>query len=200
MKMISLLASLLLSVSVFAKAAPELNPYQVETSHASLDFAIKHMMISNVKGSFKKWNGEFMFDKATGTLDNVKINVETASIFTNDEKRDEHLKNEDFFNVSKFPSMSFVSKKVVMKGKKPSKLEGELTLVGVTKPVVVDIEFLGSTTSFQGTEILAFKGKTKINRKDFGMTWNKALDKGGFAIGETVDVAFEFESVPVNKK
>lgn len=200
MKILSLVLTVLVSLNVFAKAEPVLSPYQVDGSHATLDFSIKHMMISNVKGTFKKWNGEFMFDKTSGVLDNVKISVDANSINTNDEKRDEHLKNEDFFNVKKFPTLDFASKKVVFKGKKPAKMLGDLTIAGVTKPVTIDIEFMGSIMSLYGSEIVAFKGKTKINRKDFGMSWNKALDKGGLAIGEDVEIAFDFEANPVNKK
>lgn len=193
------LFALLFSLNLLAKTAPIVPvPYKLDTAHASLTFGIKHMMLSTVKGSFAKWDGDFYFDKSTGTLENAKFYVEANSVSTNDVKRDEHLRGPDFFNVEKFPKIEFVSKKVEMKNKKPVKMIGDLTMLGVTKPATIKIEYLGSMQGFTG-EFVVFKGSTKINRKDFGMTFNKALDKGGLAVGEEVEIAFDFEAIPTNK-
>lgn len=194
------LFSLLFSVNLVAATTPVVPlPYKLDTAHASLTFGIKHMMLSTVKGSFAKWDGDFLFDKATGTLENAKFAIEANSVNTNDPKRDEHLRGPDFFNVEKFPKIEFVSKKVEMKNKKPVKMIGDLTMLGVTKPATVKVDYLGSMMGFGGSEFVVFKGSTKINRKDFGMTFNKALDKGGLAVGEEVEIAFDFEAVPTNK-
>ncbi|MFZ4714293.1 MAG: YceI family protein [Bacteriovoracaceae bacterium] len=189
----------LLAAKPTAKVEPILTQYQIDTSHGSLDFSIKHMMISNTKGAFKKWDGSFMFDKESGKLSDVKVNVDINSIDTKDEKRDGHLKGADFFDTAKFPSMAFVSNSVSMKAKKPSKIVGDLTIHGVTKPVTLNVDYLGSTKSMMGTDVVAFKGTTMINRKDFGLTWNKALELGGVAIGEEVSISFDFEAGPTNK-
>lgn len=196
-----ILLSLVLSFNIFAKPAPaQPLPYKLDTAHASLTFGIKHMMLSTVKGSFAKWDGDFYFDKATGNIENVKFAIESTSVNTNDAKRDEHLRGADFFNVEKFPKIEFVGKKVEIKNKKPVALNGDLTMLGVTKPVKWKVDYLGAMTNpFSGQEFVVFKGTTKINRKDFGMTFNKALDKGGLALGEDVEIAFDFEAIPTNK-
>ena len=187
-------------MNLLAKITPvSLLPYKLDTQHASINFGIKHMMLSTVKGTFTKWDGDFMFDKSSGGLENIKFTIDPASVNTNDPKRDEHLRGADFFYVEKFPKIEFVSKKVTIKNKKPVSMIGDLMMLGITKPVTVKIDYLGSTTSLYGTEIVVFKGSAKITRKDFGMSWNKTLDKGGFAVGEEVEITFDFEALPTNK-
>lgn len=190
----------LFSLNLFAKITPVTPlPYKLDTQHASLTFGIKHMMLSTVKGSFAKWDGDFYFDKASGKLENIKFAVEANSINTSDVKRDEHLRGADFFNVEKFPKIEFVSTKVEMKNKKPVKMTGNLTMLGVTKPITWKVHYLGSMMGFSGAEFVVFNASTKVNRKDFGMIYNKALDKGGLALGEEVDIALDFEAIPTNK-
>lgn len=194
-----LLLSLFLNINLYAKVASQAIPYTIDTGHASLEFKVKHMMISDVKGIFKAFHGDFYFDKKSGDLENINITIDSKSIFTNDIKRDEHLIGADFLNGEKFSTMNFVSKKVTKKGSKPVKIDGEFEMLSVKKPLSLSVEYMGSYKSLTGTENVAFKGKGKLNRKDFGITFNKILDAGGVAIGDVVDFTFEFEAVPSNK-
>jgi polyisoprenoid-binding protein YceI len=177
----------------------ELTQYQIDSSHSSLDFSIKHMMIANIRGTFRKWDGQFLFDPKTKKLSDIKINIEIQSIDTLEEKRDEHLKSKDFFDSSNFPLMTFISNKVEYKNKLPHKIIGELSLHGVKKIITLKVNYLGSTTSLTGAQMAAFKGQTQINRKDFGITWNKLLESGGIAVGEMVQINFDLEANPTNK-
>jgi polyisoprenoid-binding protein YceI len=178
---------------------PELTQYQIDLSHSSLDFSIKHMMISNIKGAFRKWDGQFLFDPKSKKLDAVRINIEIQSIDTKEEKRDEHLKSKDFFDSPNYPLMTFTSSKVVYKNNLPHKIIGELSLHGVKKTVTLKVTYLGSTTSLTGAQMVAFKGEALINRKEFGISWNKVLELGGVAVGERVQISFDLEANPTHK-
>lgn len=168
--------------------------YKLDKSHMQVGFSIRHLMVSNVKGHFDKVDGSIDFDGKTETLKSINAEIEAASINTNEADRDKHLRNDDFFAVDKHPKITFVSDKaVVVKKGKTAKVPGTLTIKNVAKPVTLDVTNNGEI-EFMGTKKIGFSASTKINRKDFGMAWNKALDKGGVAVGDEVTITIEGEA------
>jgi polyisoprenoid-binding protein YceI len=168
--------------------------YTVDASHSSVGFGIKHL-VGKVKGEFTDKEGTFSFDPAKPTDATGKFTVKMASVSTNNAKRDEHLKSGDFFDVQKFPEMTLDKVKVKPgKGKDKYKLTGDLTLHGVTKPVSFDLEFTGLAKDPWGNMRAGFSAEGKINRKDFGIVWNKSLDAGGLMLGEDVSIELQIEA------
>jgi polyisoprenoid-binding protein YceI len=168
--------------------------YEIDKDHTTITFAIKHLVISKVKGSFDNFSGDFDYDAKNVGASKVNTTIQTDSINTAVKKRDDHLKSADFFDVAKFPTITFTSKKVNASGKK-AKIEGDLTIHGVTKPVVLDVEMNGAVKDPWGNNRAGFSAKTKVNRKDFGLTWNKALEAGGFVVGDDVEISIEIEGI-----
>lgn len=183
----AVLVSLLL-VSGIAQAAP----YKLDTAHMNVGFSVKHLMISNVKGRFDKVTGTLDYDSAKKQVKNIDIVIEASSIDTNEADRDKHLRNSDFFDVEKFPKITFKSDKVTFNGKK-GKAVGTLTIKDQSKPVTLDFTNNGEI-DFNGTQKVAFTASTKIDRKDFGLTWNKTLDKGGVAVGNEITITIDGEA------
>lgn len=177
----------LLLVSGVAQAAP----YTLDTTHMDVGFSVKHLMISNVKGRFDKVAGSFDFDSSKKQIKDIDVTIDVSSVNTNEPDRDKHLKNADFFDVEKFPKMTFKSDKVEFDGKK-GKIFGTLTIKDKSKKVALDFTFNGEA-EFMGTKKVAFSASTKIDRKEFGLTWNKNLDKGGVAVGEEVTITIDGE-------
>jgi len=169
--------------------------YKIDGSHSEVGFKVKHLMLMNVKGRFNKAEGSFDYDEKTKTLSQVNIKVDVASVDTNEKKRDEHLVSPDFFDAKKFPNIEFKAEKVSgIEAGKSFKLPGTLTLHGVSKPVTLDVDFRGTTTDPYGNEKVVFGATTKIKRSEFGVSWNKTLDKGGVAVSDEVMVEIEAES------
>lgn len=169
--------------------------YKLDESHTQVGFKVKHLVISTVSGRFNKFSGNFEFDSKKGEIKSLKVEIDASSIDTNEPDRDKHLKSADFFDVEKFPKLIFVSKKTISKNGKPTQLEGGLTIHGITKSVVLDVEYNGSTVDPWGNERIAFEASTKVNRKDFGLKWNKSLDKGGVMIADDVKIHIEGEAI-----
>lgn len=178
-------------------------PYKIDTSHTGVTFKVKHLVIATVNGRFDKFDGDIEFDEKTNALSKVDVKVDLDSVNTNDPKRDEHLKSPDFFGVRGAKGelveakrfMTFAMKEVKMKKKSFDKLVGALTLNGVTKPVTLNLDYKGTTVDPWGNEKIIFSATTKINRKDFGITWNKPMAKAaGVVVGEDVDVIIEGEA------
>ncbi len=169
--------------------------YKLDIGHGEVGFKIKHLGISTVKGKFKDFGGTFDWDEKAGKLTNLKATIKAASIDTNEPKRDDHLRSPDFFDVAKFPTIEFVSKKVDTSANKPTKIVGDLTMHGVTKEVALDVQYAGSTKDPWGNEHLGFEASGKLNRKDFGLAWNKALETGGLLVGEEVTIEIAGEAV-----
>ena len=174
-----------------AFAAPEV--WEVDPAHSSARFSIRHLMISNVKGEIGGIKGRFTVDpKDLATL-KIETTLDPATISTQNPDRDKHLRDTDFFSVAKFPTITFKSKKVTKKGDK-FEIVGELTMRGVTKTVTLDSEGLSkAVTDPWGNQKRGFSATTKINRKDFGMTWNKAVEAGGVVVGDEAKVEIEME-------
>lgn len=183
---------MVLALPVFALAST----WSIDPDHSSVGFKVRHLMVSNVKGSFDKHTGTVEIDDKDITKSKVVVTIDTASVNTNVQKRDEHLRSADFLDVAKFPTMTFVSKEVARAGQDRLKVTGDLTLHGVTRQVVLDVE--GPTSEIKDPWGNIRKGATataKINRKDFGLHWNAVLEAGGVAVGDEVTLTLEIEMI-----
>ncbi len=153
------------------------------------------MMLSTVRGQFSKFSGTLDFNEADPATSTVNVTIETASIESRDEKRDGHLKSPDFFDVEKYPTMTFKSTSVNKTGDNTAKITGDLTIKDVTKPVVLDVEYHGQAKAPWGTTSAGFSAKTSIDRKDWGLTWNVALETGGILVGDKINIEIDLEAV-----
>lgn len=170
--------------------------WTIDPEHSNVGFKVRHMMVSNVKGNFEKFSGTVDIDDKDITKSKVSVTIDTASVATNVQKRDDHLKSAEFFDVAKYPAMTFVSKKVAKAGKDKLKVTGDLTLHGVTKEVVLDVEGPSKESKDPWGNIRrGATATTKINRKDFGLTYNAVLETGGVAVGEEVVITLEVEMI-----
>lgn len=191
-----LLASISTIIALSLPALASATIWNIDPDHSNIGFKVRHLMISNVKGSFDKHTGVVDINDKDITKSNVQVTIDTASINTNVQKRDTHLRSADFFDVAKYPIMTFVSKKVATAGKDKLKVTGDLTLHGITKEVVLDVE--GPTKESKdpyGNIRSGAVASTKINRKDFGLVWNKALETGGVAVGDEITINLEIEMI-----
>ena len=173
--------------------------WQIDTSHSSVDFSIRHMMISTVRGTFERFSGTVEADEANPTAALVDVQIEVASINTRDEKRDAHLRSPDFFDVDTYPTIRFKSKRVERTNDDTGKLIGDLTIKDVTREVVLDVEYAGQSRSPWGTTSAGFSATTKINRKDWGLNWNVALETGGVLVADEVKIHIEVELVKIGR-
>lgn len=191
-RIISMLAALaLLALPVLATAAT----YNIDPEHSNTGFKVRHLMVSNVKGSFGKVQGSVVIDDQDLTKSTVNVSIDTASIDTGVAKRDNHLRSPDFLDVAKYPTMTFVSTKVAKNGS-GLKVSGNLTLHGVTRPVVLDVEGLSAESKDPwGNFRRGASATAKIDRKDFGLVWNKVLETGGVAVGDEVHIMIEVEMI-----
>jgi polyisoprenoid-binding protein YceI len=187
-----LLASALALVPALALAAP--TAYNIDPSHSQVGFAVKHLVISTVRGQFARYEGKVAFDDADATRSTVEATIDVASVDTRVADRDAHLKSPDFFDVAKYPTMTFKSTKVAKAGKDKLSVTGDLTLHGVTKPVVLEVTTSPEVKGMFGETRRAFAATAKIDRKDFGLTWNKVVEAGP-AVGDEVTIALELEVV-----
>ncbi len=168
--------------------------YVIDTAHSDVSFQVRHLA-SKVRGSFNTFDGSFSFDPAKPEKAAGKIVIKTESIDTNHKKRDAHLRSADFFEVEKHPEMTYVIKGGKKQGDKYV-LTGDLTMRGVTKSVPLTVTYLGEQTDPWGNKASAFNASTKINRKDFGLNWNKALEAGGFLVGDDIEIEINLEANP----
>jgi polyisoprenoid-binding protein YceI len=187
---------LILSLVFFAAQAAQAAPqtYEIDPGHSSVEFTVRHMF-SKVTGSFGKFRGTINYDKAAPASSSVSAEIDASSIDTNNEKRDGHLRSPDFFDAAKYPTLTFTSTKVTPVADGKFKVEGDLSIHGVTKRVVLDASFLGAGPGLDGVTRSGFEGVTKVDRKDFGIVWNKALDQGGTLLGDDVEINLLVEAV-----
>lgn len=166
--------------------------WTIDPAHSSVEFQVKHLMVSKVKGKF----GEFV-GRAIVTHDSMQVTaiVDVATIDTNNKDRDAHLKSADFFEVDKYAEASFVSTGFIMNNDSEGELAGDLTIHGVTRGVIFKVEFGGVVRDPAGSVKAALEGKTKISRSDFGLTWNTALESGGVLVSDEVTILFEVQAV-----
>lgn len=174
--------------------------FKLDESHTHLGFKIRHLGFSNVRGKFDKFQGTGTYVEKTGKLSNLKVTIQADSINTNEPDRDKHLRSPDFFDVAKFKELKFESTNIKYKGKKPSQIIGNLTIHGVTKTVTLDIEeWGGKAEDAWGNQRIAFEATGKIDRRDFGLTWNKGLKKvAGLTVGNDVTFVLEIQGIKVD--
>ena len=177
-------AVLLLSPSVFAAT------YKIDTDHTTVSFKIRHIL-TNVQGHFRQFEGSFDYDPTKPEAWKTDATIQAASIDTNVPERDKHLRSPDFFDVEKFPTITFKSTEVTDATPTSAKLHGLLTIHGVEKPVVLDLEIQGVVKDPWGNVIASFTATTKVNRKDFGLTWNQVLEAGKVLVGDEVEITLE---------
>lgn len=188
----SALAFAALSVPSLAMAAT----YELDPSHTTAQFTVKHMMVTNVRGEFGKVTGTLDVNDKDITKSTVNVTIDTTTIDTREPKRDEHLRSKDFFQVDKYPVITFKSKKVEAAGEGKLKVTGDLTIRDVTKEVVLDVD--GPSKEIKdpwGNMRVGTTATTTLNRKDFGLNWNKALETGGVLVGDEVKVSLEVEAI-----
>ena len=170
--------------------------WNIDPDHSSIGFKVKHLMVSYVKGSFDKHTGTVDINDKDITKSKVQITIDTNSVNTNVQKRDDDLRSANFFDVAKYPTMTFVSKKVAKAGKGKLKVTGDLTIHGVTRQVVLDVDGPSRESKDPWGNIRkGASATTKINRKDFRLTWNKALETGGVVVGDDVLITLEVEMI-----
>ena len=170
--------------------------WNIDPAHSVAEFKVKHMMISNVKGRFSKLSGALFFDESDLASSRVDVSIDATSIQTGDDQRDAHLKSADFFDVEKFPTLTFKSKGIRVVKDGELSVEGDLTIHGVTRKVNFAVE--GPTPPSKdpwGNTRVAISATTKINRKDFGLTWNAALETGGILVAEDVTITLDVQFV-----
>jgi polyisoprenoid-binding protein YceI len=189
MNFITKITSALILTAGFASASV----YTLDNAHTAVGFSVKHLMITNVKGEFKKYDASIDFDAATKTFKTFKANIETASVDTGIEKRDNHLKSDDFFLSEKFPKMTFEMKSYKADGDE-GKMTGDLTIRGITKTVTLDVEEIATIKDFEGNSRVGFTLEGKINRMDYDLKWNKALELGGVAVSEEVKIIVDVQA------
>jgi polyisoprenoid-binding protein YceI len=168
--------------------------FTIDTSHSGIHFTVRHMVIAKVRGAFTRFSGALEFDAEHPESSRVSANIEAASIDTREPKRDEHLRSADFFDVAAHPELRFESTRVE-RTDDGYRVTGDLTIRGVTRSVVLDAEFTGTGKDPWGNRRIGFQAKTAINRKDFGLHWNAALESGGVLVGEKVDIELDVEAI-----
>lgn len=169
--------------------------YNIDTSHSLIEFSVKHMMVTTVKGRFTKFQGNVEIDEATPANSKVDVSIETASITTGDDGRDGHLRGGDFFDAEKYPTITFSSKTIEALGGEKYRVTGDLTMHGVTRPVSFDITREGVTKNMQGKALQAFSANLALSRKEFGLEWNVALESGGLLVSDQVKISLEIQAL-----
>jgi polyisoprenoid-binding protein YceI len=193
MRMHKLLALVTMG-ALWIPASASATPWELDPAHSGVEFSVRHMMVSTVKGRFEKVKGTVELDEKDMTKSTVEVTIDLSSVDTNEPKRDGHLKSPDFFDVAKFPTASFKSTKVQKVGKNKLKVTGDLSLHGVTKAVVLEVE--GPTDTFKTpfeTTVRGVHATGKLDRKDFDIGWNKVLDNGGVVVGNEVSLELNVE-------
>jgi len=183
-------------MSTLATSQTSTTTWNLDPVHSAAEFKVKHMMISNVKGRFPKVSGTLTLDESDLTRSHVEASIEAASIETSDPQRDAHLKSADFFDVEKFPTLTFKSTRISQVGDGELSMAGDLTLHGITRSVVFTVE--GPTAPGKdpwGNTRMGASATTKINRKDFGLNWNAALETGGILVGEEVTITLDVQFI-----
>jgi polyisoprenoid-binding protein YceI len=176
------------------QTATGISTWKIDPAHTQVEFAVKHMMITTVKGRFSDVTGEIVLDETNFRNSKVTIEVNVASIDTRETQRDTHLRSADFFDVEKYPKLTFRSTNIEQTLEE-FKLTGDLTIHGVTRPVTLDVTHEGRGKDPWGGERIGFAATGKIKRSDFGLTWNAALETGGFLVGDDVKIALDVEAV-----
>ncbi len=187
----SLLALLFISFSVFAQKAE----WKVDEAHSNVQFTVSHMVISDVTGSFNEYSANVTSEGDDFTKGNIEFTINTKSIDTDNEKRDEHLRSDDFFNAEKYPYITFKGKSLKKVEGKKYKLQGDLTIRDVTKPVTLDVVYNGTVKDPWGNTKAGFKINGEVNRFDYNLKWNNLLETGGAVVGKDVELKVDLQLV-----
>lgn len=179
----------------FEKGEPAARPWPIDPTHSSVEFAVRHMMVATVKGTFRSLSGAVELDEADWQKSRITAEIDTASIDTGVADRDNHLRSADFFDAAKHPKITFHSTAIEPDGGESGKVHGEVTIHGITRPVALDVTYLGEIKDPWGNRRRGYAAETTLNRKDFGMTWNQVLDTGGVLVGDRIKVALNIETV-----
>jgi len=172
-----------------------MSTWTFDHSHSSVRFAAKHMMISTVRGVFEEFDGRVEYDEADPAASTIAVSIKAASLDTNWQQRDDHLRSPDFFEVTAFPEITFRSTSIEPTAADKAKVHGELTIKGVTQPVTLDAEIVGAANGFGGERQIAFEASTKIDREQWGLTWNMGLETGGVLVGKQITITLDIRAV-----
>lgn len=181
--------------AMVASTETQVATYQIDPSHSQVEFSVKHLVITTTKGRFGSFSGEIVFDPVNIENSSVSVTIDADSIDTRDAKRDEHLRSNDFFGIGDNPQITFVSTRVEPKGKDTFTVYGDLTMAGVTREVALDARYNGTINNPWGQTVSSFSATTEIDRKDFGITWNAALEGGGVLVSDEVKISLEIEAI-----
>jgi polyisoprenoid-binding protein YceI len=168
--------------------------YNFDKSHTEMTFQVRHL-VTRVRGRFSDFTGSLKYDDAAPENSSVSVTIQAASVDTNEQQRDGHLRSADFFEVEKHPTITFNSKKMIKKGSDSYDVIGDLTIRGVTKEITLPVTHLGAAKDPWGNQRLGFEAEQTVNRKDFGLMWNAALETGGFLVGDDVKIALQVQAV-----
>jgi polyisoprenoid-binding protein YceI len=169
--------------------------YAIDPTHSRIGFVARHAMVTKVRGSFNEFEGSGYFDAENPERSDLALTIQAASIDTRNADRDGHLKSNDFFDMESYPEITFASTAVEQVDPENYRVTGDLTIKGVTKPVTVDFEYTGSAVDPYGNQRIGVEGRTTVNRKDWGVNWNAALEAGGVLVGEKVTLEFEVSAI-----
>ncbi len=174
--------------------APSVGTWKADTAHSNVNFTARYMMLSKVRGGFGRFDATIQVGE-TPEASSVAATIEAASIDTNNEMRDGHLKSPDFLDVERFPTLSFRSTKVERVGKRELRVSGDLTIRDVSRPVTLEVEFEGAGPDVRGNDRVAFSARTEIDREEFGITWNQALETGGVLVGRKIPIELDIQAI-----
>jgi polyisoprenoid-binding protein YceI len=182
-------------MSVTTAPSTATGTYAIDPTHSRIGFVARHAMVTKVRGSFNDFEGSGYFDADDPAKSQVRLTIQAASIDTRNADRDAHLKSNDFFDMETYPEIVFESTAVEQVGAENYRVTGDLTIKGVTKPVTVDFEYTGTAVDPYQNQRIGFEGRTTVNRKDWGVNWNAALEAGGVLVSEKVTLEFEVSAI-----
>ena len=178
-----------------AAATPTRTTWKIDQTHSQVEFSVRHMMITNVKGRFAGVEGSVLLDESDPSFAEVDVRIDVASIDTRESQRDAHLRSADFFDVEKYPHITFTAKRPLQRRGREFTLAGELTVHGVTREVALDVADEGRGRDPWGGERQGFSATARIKRSDFGLTWNQVLEAGGLLVGDDIKITLELQLV-----
>lgn len=174
--------------------------WQIDVAHSDVNFSVKHMMFSTVRGSFQDFSGRIYFDPTNPATASVEATILVGSVSTGPADRDNHLRSPDFFDAANHPEMTFKSTRVEAKSDAEATVYGDLTIRGTTREVALEVTFLGQGTNPWGQTVGGFQARTRINREDFGLTWNQALETGGVLVSKDVNIELDIQAALVTEE
>lgn len=199
MKTRTLMTALSLATALAVPAQAQTDTWEIDTAHSQSTFSVKHLMVTTVRGQFGKTSGKVQWNGKDVSTISVEATIDATTINTREQKRDDHLRSADFFDVEKYPHITFKSKKVELTGDDEARITGDLTIRDITREVVIEAEYLGQTNSPFGDKRVGFSGSTKIDREQWGLTWNVAMEAGGVLVSKDIKISLDVEAVLVTE-